>query len=252
MGSWGRARNSPISSAQKFVQYQQTEWQAQMAPRSLKNDPKKREKRLKELSERLEAGQDVQNRDIEKVLTAEEWTRFNEAMQGVTGSEEVAAIEYPDVLDSYFLRIDEADSKYEALARALSRDAARYVTARLSNEADGLYERARERLEEILGLCSAEQRGAVEYWLDRPIEHSEANALDIGLDPTTVPRRRGSRSKYTRTNNAGGPTAHEQKRQIKLGHLTMALDILTKSNQASALSKEAKTKLDDLRKLARR
>ncbi len=241
-----------ISIVENFVQYQlERISRLQMAPRSLKNDPMKREKRIRELIARLEAGTHVQNRDLEAVLNPGEWTHFCRDLKDPYGYGQVSPLRYPDEIDDYFKLIDQADAKYLALERSLQRGSGPDVVAKLSTQASEHYQHAQERLEEILGRCTAADRGAVEYWLDRPIEYAETGQIDIGLEPTTVPRKRGSSSKHARIGYGHRSTVYEHKKQTKIGHLSMALDMLTKPPKANAVSKKM-AQLDVLRKLARR
>ena len=231
----GRASSRPISSAQKVVQYQigKQRSRAQMAPRSLINDPKTREKRLKLLVKRLSAKKNVQNRDIKLVLTPAQWEACNTAFTEV----EAAVIPCPVELDDYFKLVRAADFQH----------------IKNSTVAEGCYEHAQERLDEILSSCSAQQRSAMEHWLDRPVEYDpETGKISIGLDPSSVPRKRGSKSQHARAVASNVQTVWGQMRQIKLGHLDMALNSLRKPKQANGLSKKEIAKLDALRKLVRR
>ena len=206
---------------------------AQMAPKSLKNDPERREKRIRQLIESLEAKKHVQNRDIKLVLTPEQWKDCKAGLKEA----ETAVIPCPVEFDDYFKLVRAADFQH----------------IKNSTVAEGCYEHAQERLDEILSSCSAQQRGAMEHWLDRPVEYDpETGKISIRLDPSSVPRKRGSRSQHAKKLAPNAQTAWDEMRQIKLGHLNMALDSLRKPKQANGLSKKEIAKLDALRKLVRR
>jgi len=197
-----------------------------MAPSSFLQDRKKRKIRLKELIKKLEAGQPVQNRAIETIFTRSEWARFSREANGKRGRGQQNTPPYPRELDEYFKRIDRATARYVALEREGSRKRmGRRLLERVRKSADGLFESALERLEEIISDCTGARRTAVEFWLDRPIKYDETSHIDISLDPESVPRKRGSRSRYAeKAARLTGLTAREQKRQIKIKHLRAALD----------------------------
>ena len=162
---------------------------------------------------------------------------------------------YPVELDSYFELVKAADFEHVKMMLLLNNETSLKSGAvgRLSNGAESLYEHAQERLDETLSNCLPQQRSAMEYWLDRKVEYDQATGkIDIGLDPKSVPRKRGSRSQYAMKVASNAQTAWDQIRQIKLAHLNMALDSLQKSKQANGLSKKEIAKLDALRKLVRR
>ena len=203
-----------------------------MAPRTLRSEPKKRIRRLRELVRRLRAKKHVQNRDVEAVLTPQEWKACNTELANAGPT----IIPYPVELDDYFKLIRAADFQH----------------IKNSTDAEGYYEHAQERLEEILSSCSAQQRVAMEHWLDRPVEYDpKTGKISIGLHPTSVPRRRGSRSQHANKLPSNVQTVWERKRQIKLGHLDMGLDSLRKKGNA-AQSEANLRKLGALRKLVRR
>lgn len=189
-----------------------------MAPRKLLEDPKRLGDRIRILLGRLERGQHVQNRDIEKVLTDEQRARFrrdlNDASIGLTGP----GFLYPTELDRYFSLIDQGTAAYATGERLKQRA----VASQHYRAADTFFERAVEALGEILSLADAQTRIAIEFWLDRPLHRTETGALDIGLDPTSVPRRRGSRSRYAQQ-IPQIVASHEIVKQIKIGHLNNSM-----------------------------
>jgi hypothetical protein len=224
-----------------------------MAPKSLRNDPEKREKRIKELIERLKAKKHVQNRNIEAVLTPEQWADCNTALKEAEGVGDGAVVAYPVELDSYFELVKAADFEHVKMMHLLNNEASLKSGAvgRLSSGAESLYEHAQERLDEILRNCLPQQRSAMEYWLDRQVEYDpETGKIDVGLDPQSIPRKRGSRSHHAKKVASNAQTAWEQIRHVKLAYLNMALESLTKSTaMADDEKKEMEAKLAEVRKL---
>jgi len=205
-----------------------------MAPKTLQNDPVKRERRINELITRLEAKKHVQNRDIKAVLTPLQW---NECSSALT-DREAAEVPYPDALNSYFDRVEAAD----------------FQNIKNSTVAEGRYEDAQERLDEILNSATAQERSAIEYWLDRPVEYDpQTKKISIGLDPTSVPRKLGSRSQHANKLSTKMQSAQDQIREIKLGYLRAERNSLKKPNKKKQQANEAALNaVDALRKLVRR
>lgn len=220
-----------------------------MSPPRLLDEPQKRIARLRQLIAKLEANRHVQNRDIEKVLTPEQREAFCCALEEARGSTTsgLATLPYPHELDRYLNLVDQGTLEYakgERLKGKLSSHA-RYRAS------EALFERAREALEETLGIADSTTRAAIHYWLDRPISHSEEGTLDIGLDPSSVPRKRGSRSKFTRERTIAF-TSGSSVRQVKEGHLRNALEGLLETAPTESDIRKQTDRLQQLTKLVRR
>lgn len=121
--------------------------------------------------------------------------------------------------------------------------------------AEGIYDHAQERLGELLGIADAATKAAIIHWLDRPLNYTDGS-LDIGLDPASVPRKRGSRSQYAQQTDMGVTNKHEQKRRIKIdammaARLAMLAPRLAKCSGRKRVQPDL-TKLRALTALARR
>ncbi len=133
------------------------------------------------------------------------------------------SVQYPSDLDSYFKLIGQADRAYSEYHRKRSNKKQRKRPMKSHIEtAEGIYDRAQERLGELLDSADPIIKQAMIYWLDRPLNYSAEGTLDFGLDPSSVPRKRGSRSQYAQKSSVGIPNKHEQKRLIKIDAMMAA------------------------------
>lgn len=218
------------------------------APRLL-DEPERRIARLRQLIARLEANEHVQNRDIEKVLTPEQIAAFRSALDEAqcNTASSLTMLPYPHELDRYLKLVNQGTLEYakgERLKGKLSSHG-RYRAA------EALFERAREALEEALDLADSTTQAAIQFWLDRPIPLRERGALDIGLDPSTVPRKRGSHSKFTQ-HTAISFTFNSLIRQVKEGYLRSVLEGLVEMTPVEGDIHKQIDKLQQLTKLMRR
>lgn len=97
-----------LEEIRKRIQQTQQEQNAVVASQLSPTEKKRRLKRLKELLARLKRGNDITRRDLEKVLTEEQWNDYEQANQylSVDYSE---SIERPQELDVYLEKIKQAD-----------------------------------------------------------------------------------------------------------------------------------------------
>ena len=194
-----------------------------MAPTPLLKDPRKRAARLRALIKRVEAGEHVQNRDINMLLTDTEREQFKRDLANLGDISAVNSnVQYPSDLDSYFKLIGQADRTYSEYHRNRNNKTQRKRPMKSHVAiAEGIYDRAQERLGELLGCADPVIKQAMIYWLDRPLNYTHGQ-IDFGLDPSCVPRKRGSRSQYAQKSDTGVLNKHEQKRRIKIDAMMAA------------------------------
>ena len=70
-----------LEEIRKRIQQQQQDKNADAVSQLSPTEKKKRLKRLKELLARLKQGDDITRRDLEKVLTEEQWNDYEQANQ---------------------------------------------------------------------------------------------------------------------------------------------------------------------------
>jgi hypothetical protein len=221
-----------------------------MAQRKLLDDPERRSARLRELLDRLYAGKHVQNRDITKLLTEQQWQALERELNEARRSQPVVegSLDYPSELDGYFKLVDEATRRYALGERQVGKPASSVH----HREAETLCERAQEKLEELLGAASQIKHAAMLYWLDRPLIYSETGALDLGSTPSVMPRKIGSRSRHTLIHELPNKaTSYDMLRHVKQTHLSKALDELD-GGLFGGLDQDAMAKLRQLKNLVRR
>lgn len=218
-----------------------------MAPRTLLRDSERRKQALERLLQRLEKGQHVQNRDIEKVLNPEQRERFRQEIADARRPLAEPVIPYPSELDRYLALVNRATLEYAKAERLKGKPSshARYRAA------EALFQRAEEALGETVDMADGMTLGAIEWWLDRPIARNEAGSIDIGLDPASVPRKRGSRSKYAHQ-VAALATSYDMIRRVKEGYLLMELQNQTGSAGSKPPSQPVLFDLQNIANLVRR
>ena len=221
-----------------------------MAQRRLLDSPQQRKARLQELLDRLNAGQHVQNRDIQKLLTEQQWQALERELAEARRSEPVAEgmPDCPRELDGYFELVDKGTLRY-AMGERLAGKPSSHVHYRAS---ETLFAQATERLAEAIGAASHAEREAMLHWLDRPLTYSETGEVDLGSSPSAMPRKVGSRSKYTLVRELPNrTTSYDMVRRAKQMHLSKALDELN-GGLVRGMDNEAMAKLRSLTKLVRR
>ena len=176
---------------------------------AVEHEPKvaaRRLKRLQKLLTRMDEGADIARRDLQNALTEQEWEEFEQANGYLRDEDEMLNDSRPDELDSYLELLKKADFYY---SRAESTKKTRRSRidhlgqagkTRLYNKADTYYERAIERLNEILSAADAYTQHQILMHLDRPweIEVFDLNVRQFGsfggLQRFTKPTRRSSAS----------------------------------------------------------
>lgn len=178
---------------------------------ALSEKGKRRLKKLKVLLAKLNAGQHVQNRDLQTWLTADEYEQMEKDWQ--EQKTEFRNIEKPAELNEYELRLKKALLLYSR-ADYLSRKGKSAGAKELFNQADTAFERTIECLQELLQLDPGK-----EIWFDRALDFSAGS--HIGIDPESIPRIVTSRSRERQ--GSGILNAQQSKREIKVSVVETAI-----------------------------
>jgi hypothetical protein len=118
----------------------------------------------------------------------------------------------------------------------------------LYRAAERLFERAQELLGEAIDNAPPRILAEIEHALDRPISRNPHTKLvDFGLDPQSVPRKRGSRSRYAKQAVVLQQSTMDRLRGVKEAYLQAQLDELLGSHAQTDVDKRMK----DLRALIR-
>lgn len=175
---------------------------------------KEKIKRINEHIKKLEAGETVSKRDMKALLTEEQLAEFDNLWEMEKGKKDW-------VLDNRHLIKD-----YEEMLHTGDKIWARYENTRAANKnaeienaAMSAYEKAWERLEELI-----EADPFITTLLDRPFDRD--NAVGNGLSACEVPRCKYSKSKFVK------PLEKTTKNELKADFLKAAVEEL------SGLSKE--------------
>ena len=201
--------------------------------------------RIESLIARLDRDQDIQKRDLDAVLTAEQRASFAAAWQEQRANRRP---EKPAEITEYERLLAKADLAYGKFdsysARTTSRSNVivnRGAHARaLGGAADRAYERALEQLQAMLA-----QDPSLCVWLDRAVDFSAENAPT--LDPPSMPRAVTSRSMNRLASVRDRFGEVMTKRELKRRALQEALEDLRGSGQAQELGDAERGKLARLR-----
>lgn len=197
--------------------------------------------RIERLIAKLDGDQDIQRRDLDAVLTAEQRESFAAAWEEQCANRRP---QKPAEIKTYERLLAKADLTYGKFdsysARRKSRSNVivdRAARAReLKAAADRAYERALEYLQEILA-----QDPSLCIWLDRAVDFSAENAPT--LDPPSMPRAVTSRS-LNRLASVGDRFGEVlSKRELKRRALQEALDSLRGGAQGQELGGSERAKL---------
>jgi hypothetical protein len=176
----------------------------------------KRLKRLQTLIGWLEAGKDVARRDLQLVLTADEWAMY-EADVEQHRDLKAKLIEVPAKLQPYIACLKRADFLHMR-AESMVADGDPRVRRGLYHQAESAYEAAIEVLEEALG-----KEPDLVMWLDREISLTPEKAPT--LDPLAVPRLKISKS-GNREPDGGIEGLTGVRRSLKVAALKSSLESL--------------------------
>ena len=191
------------------------------------NEKKRRLKRLKELLARLKRGNDITRRDLQSVLTDEQWSDYEQANQYLS-VDYLESINRPIELDVYLEKIRQADFYHNRAAATRTTDRSRIDhrnrsgRLRLYHQAEACYEEAVMYLCGVLDGNNQALAQELRLWLDRDVDTSTGN--QPGADPQSVPRIKGSKSKYSDSNK--GATKFELKRKYKRDAIESAIAAL--------------------------
>jgi len=182
----------------------------------------KRASRLRELIKTLESGKDVARRDIQLVLTEQEWEAFNSEVLNVRELARSLA-EVPARLKRYTDILKRADFNYNR-AEGMQSSANAKTRKRFYQEAESLFEKAIEYLDE-----SIQTQPDLIMWLDRNFDTRPQ--FSPQPDPHSVPRLIGSKS-FRKSENA--TSLRQNRRQLKLHALRNSLENIKTSGEKKA------------------
>jgi hypothetical protein len=191
---------------------------------------KTRHKRLLKLLNILESGKDIANRELKVALTDDEWDEFNSRKKHI---KERNNREMPKVLKAYMETLKKADFLYmramnTKTTKRSRRDAEGKAGAgRLEYKAEGLYEDALIKLEEMFDGRYKDIEGELTTWFDRDIDLAHGSLL--GADPINIPRIRGSKSQHClMKDHKLKENEFEQRRELKKNIVIQAIVTLLK------------------------
>ena len=180
--------------------------------------------RLDDIAELLNIALDGKNIPVAKLkraLTADEFAEFTASSAAVSEQSEIMFGEgMPEQLKSYNKKLNASDfmwSRYEAMPAVAAYGSKRKVTpAQVENRAESLYEDALENLEETFGCAERGDWGSemlprLHRWMDRSIDFNAGFNRTLAPDVHSVPRVRGSKSKYAQ--DSGLPKLSKRMKQ---------------------------------------
>lgn len=202
-------------------------------------------KRIEVLIERLEQGDDIQNRDLQTVLTSDEFKQYESKWEIHLDWKKGVNYEYSTQYDDLLKKGDFATNKAE------SGRFGKEATSKLYRQAENYYERALEALEE-----ESSQNPMIGASYDR----SYNTLTSSNTDPSYhgMPRRLTSKSPQNQGNvvysAGGGSTMVKQqltKRDFKLKALKESLDNFERrgneSTEDEAIAERLKTMMAKLK-----
>lgn len=177
--------------------------------RELNKEQQKKASKLKKMIADLENDQHVQNRMLETWLSPEEFARIEQYWQQEQDHRNIYK-DKPDEVQNYEVIVAKADFYFNR-SEHYSLNSNHVQAKKFANMAQDTYEKALERLSEIISL-----NPGLQIWFDRETESTMDN--DIGIDTDTIPRAVTSRSSKCRS-GLGKRTI----RDVKLGVLEQVL-----------------------------
>ena len=185
----------------------------------------RRLKRLKSLLKRLQGGQDVARRDLENVLTEEQFRELGERWDA---QKSLRTVDKPPEIKKYealLRKAQLADAKTERYSSIIGLKRKNHISNRLAAAADNCFE------------------DACEYLLEIQSEYGDWFDLQIGSErydhyfelPRVVTSRSGQ-------NESKGYGEHKTIRELKIGVLEEAIDDIErpdKANEANQAFEEA-------------
>lgn len=216
--------------------------------------------KVNSMIEKLLRYKNVSNRQMQSILTAEEYTDYITSLDLVTHESEIL---YGDGIPSelsdyntYLKRADFQNNKFEKMHGQKSYGKKNYTTASItaaSNKAESLYEDALERLTEIWGSASPAERFELQNWLDREIDIDEGANSKLSIDCGGIPRVRGSKSKNALDSGLPKLSKRLKRKECQLQSLRSAACAIAFEvqvvEQVEISSSLIKSKLQDLLKM---
>lgn len=165
-------------------------------PKQIKNLVK-----LNTLLEQTLNGKTVTTAKLRAVLTPEQYKDYVCRFENPFDESEINFGDgMPDELRGYKQKLKAADfqqAKYDRMSRLQRAGRAKYKQEAISKalrKAGSLYEDALARLEEIWSNATPLELYTLQNWMDRNIDFEAEHDMEIGTNPDTIPRVRGSKS----------------------------------------------------------
>ena len=215
MSEWQDQQQAKARASQSAIQQRIQQNRTARKRRKLDTDQKKTAARLKELVKAAKAGEFIQNKTLKRWLTKEQFDSIAERWENEQLQREQWT-DKPDAIKEYEERLRQALFVYNR-ADAYSQRGNHKTAKKLMNEADGLFERMLERLQEITHADPS-----LASWFDRELDFGPNSTL--GLNPDQIPRVKTSRSLINQ--RAGFTAARQTIADVKLAVLEQALDEL--------------------------
>lgn len=158
-------------------------------------------RRINTCLQRVLDGSRVSSTQLRTALDPEQYTQYLESIDTITQDVEIAYGDgKPQQLISYSKLVRKGDFAYgksermSGLARHGIKRYKRSSIERAKNQATRCYERAIERLEELITGADVSERHQLESWLDRPVAFDRGVGHEPSPDVVEIPRVRGSKS----------------------------------------------------------
>jgi hypothetical protein len=222
MNEWQDQQQAKAKASRDAIQKRIQQHRAARKRRKLDADEKETAARLKELVKAAKADKFIANKTLKRWLTKEQFNSIAERWENEKQQREQWA-EKPDEIKEYEERLRVALLTYNR-ADAYSRQRKHKTASKLMGEADRLFERLLERLQEITHADPS-----LAAWLDRDLDFGPKG--NLGPSPDQIPRVRTSRSLINQS--AGFTGAEQTKADVKLAVLEQALDELLYEQETS-------------------
>jgi hypothetical protein len=223
MSEWQDEEQAKAKASRDALQKHIRENRTTRKRRKLDGEEKETATRLKALVKAAKAGEFIANKTLERWLSKEQFDSIAERWENEKQQREQWT-DKPDEIKEYEERLRVALLTYNR-ADAYSRQRKHKTAGKLMGEADRLFERLLERLQEITYADPS-----LAAWFDRDLDFGPNSTL--GLSPDQVPRVRTSRSRFNQS--AGFTGARQTKADVKLAVLEQALDELIYEQETSS------------------
>ena len=224
-----------IEAAAKTRKVLADAWIANKVKRELTATEQKRANKLQEVISDLENDRHVQNRKLQTWLSADEFAMIDAEWQQEQTHRSIYK-DKPKLVQEYEAKVAKADFFFNR-SEHFSLNGKGAQAKKLWHLAESTYEKALERLEEII-----EQHPELQIWFDRETQSSVDN--DTSIDPDSIPRVVTSRSPKCRHN-----LSTRTIRDIKLGVAQDALRNLLYTSKDDPSTSSSSAKLEALLRL---